>query len=297
MSNTSQNRFNRKTTSNEPFVGPDGTLIFQHPTIPNYYENSDQPQLKGNPYSNIMWNPHYHDPYYYNKGVPIVPGAVPFEKWKGNSIKREKRIMAKLTDSQEPGSPMYRGVDSDVQGSPRYVYPSITDNVTGSTLSKKPWAAGYYNGWGGWPHGYGGRYGYGRYGYHGAYGYGNNFGYGGWPYGGYGGWGRGWGHGYGRYGYGHHPWSHGYGMGMHNMGKKNWRALHQPPEPVDPVYKYLDPISVSLQERVKRAGHILGEVETPLEKPVKYLFELKVLGDPNLSANPAAKISAEIEKH
>lgn len=102
MSNTSQNRFNRKTTSNEPFVGPDGTLIFQHPTIPNYYENSDQPQLKGNPYSNIMWNPHYHDPYYYNKGLPIapgVPGAVPYEKWKGNSIKREKRIMAKLTDS------------------------------------------------------------------------------------------------------------------------------------------------------------------------------------------------------
>lgn len=86
-------------------------------------------------------------------------------------------------------------------------------------------------------------------------------------------------------------------MGMHNMGKKQWRNLHQPPEPVDPVYKYLDPISVSLQERVKRSGHIMGEVETPLEKPVKYLFELKLIGDPNLSANPAAKISAEIEKH
>jgi hypothetical protein len=48
-----------------------------------------------------MWNPHYHDPYYYNKGInAIAPGAaVPFEKWKGNSIKREKRIMAKVTDS------------------------------------------------------------------------------------------------------------------------------------------------------------------------------------------------------
>ena len=190
---------------------------------------------------------------------------------------------------------MNRFADSDVQGSPRYVYPSITDNVTGSSLSKKPWAAGYYNGhngWGGWPHGYGRGYGH-----HGAYGYGNHLGYGGWPgYGGYGGRYGGWGgRGYG-HGYGHHPWSHNY-MGMHAMGKKNWRNLHQPPEPVDPIYKYLDPISVSLQERVKRAGHILGEVETPLEKPVKYLFELKVLGDPNLSANPAAKISAEIEKH
>lgn len=41
----------------------------------------------------------------------------------------------------------------------------------------------------------------------------------------------------------------------------------------------------------------MGEVETPLEKPVKYLYELKLIGDPNLSSNPAAKISAEIEKH
>lgn len=34
-----------------------------------------------------------------------------------------------------------------------------------------------------------------------------------------------------------------------------------------------------------------------MQKPVKYLFELKLIGDPNLSANPAAKIAAEIEKH
>lgn len=54
---------------------------------------------------------------------------------------------------------------------------------------------------------------------------------------------------------------------------------------------------MSLQERVKRGGHITAEVEMPLEKPVKYLFELKLIGDPNLAQNPAAKISAEIEKH
>lgn len=34
-----------------------------------------------------------------------------------------------------------------------------------------------------------------------------------------------------------------------------------------------------------------------MEKPVKYLFELKLIGDSNLSQNPAAKIAAEIEKH
>lgn len=243
-----------------------------------------------------MWNPHYHDPYYYNKGgvpfAPGVPGAVPLEKWKGNSIKREKRMMAKMTDSQESGSPMGRPYDSEAYN-PRHVYPSMT-NVTGSAISKKPWAAGYHNGWGGWPHG---AYGHGGYHGFGYGGYGNHWGYGGYGNGGFYGRGNGYGQGYGRYGYGHHPWSQHYGMGLHSMGKKNWRNLHQPPEPVDPVYKYLDPISVSLQERVKRAGHILGEVETPLEKPVKYLFELKILGDPNLSANPAAKISAEVEKH
>lgn len=30
---------------------------------------------------------------------------------------------------------------------------------------------------------------------------------------------------------------------------------------------------------------------------MKYLFELKLIGDPNLSNNPAAIIAAEIEKH
>lgn len=70
------NKFKKKQTSNEPFIGPDGTLIFQHPTIPNYYENSDKPELKPNPYSNIMYYPHY-DPYFYNRGMPYPPAAAP----------------------------------------------------------------------------------------------------------------------------------------------------------------------------------------------------------------------------
>lgn len=80
--------------TNEPFIGPDGTLIFQHPTIPNYYENSDKPELKANPYSNIMYYPHY-DPYYTANGVPVPPGTVPPQdpmRKSMNSIKREKRI-------------------------------------------------------------------------------------------------------------------------------------------------------------------------------------------------------------
>lgn len=52
---STSNKFKRKLPTNEPFIGPDGTLIFQHPTIPNYYENSDKPELKSNPYANIMY--------------------------------------------------------------------------------------------------------------------------------------------------------------------------------------------------------------------------------------------------
>ena len=70
---------------------------------------------------------------------------------------------------------MGRPNDSEAYN-PRYVYPSIT-NVNGSTISKKPWAQGYHNGWGGWPHGaYGNGYGHG---YNGNYGYGNHWGHGG----------------------------------------------------------------------------------------------------------------------
>lgn len=54
----------------------DGTLIFKHPTIRNYYDKTDKPELKDNPY-NTMMNP------YYNYGHPgwgpygglLPPGA------------------------------------------------------------------------------------------------------------------------------------------------------------------------------------------------------------------------------
>ena len=96
------NRFKRNKPTNEPFIGPDGTLIFQHPTIPNYYENSDKPELKSNPYANIMYYPHY-DPYYTGTAAPIPPGAPivqpPIDATKSfNTIKREKQLKQKMSD-------------------------------------------------------------------------------------------------------------------------------------------------------------------------------------------------------
>ena len=79
-----------------------------------------------------------------------------------------------------------------------------------------------------------------------------------------------------------------------NQGKKG-RAAFVPPEPLDPVYKHLDPISVSMQERIKVGGFITAVVEAPLQKPVKYLFDMKLIGEGTLSENPAARIAAEIE--
>ena len=75
-----------------------------------------------------------------------------------------------------------------------------------------------------------------------------------------------------------------------------------PPEPVDPIYDYLDPISVSLQER-QQAGNkglsnnITGVVDRPANMPLKYLFHLQLIGDINLSRSAAACIGAEIEKN
>ena len=40
----------------------DGTLIFKHPTIRNYYDKTDKPELKDNPY-NTMMNPYYMQGY------------------------------------------------------------------------------------------------------------------------------------------------------------------------------------------------------------------------------------------
>ena len=172
---------------------------------------------------------------------------------------------------------------NDSVATSKYVYPNLTKTPTKNSQTSKvfnrPWSSGYNS------HYYGGLYG--GAGYYNPYGYGHS--YGGYPHG------YGYGYGYGKFHGYHHPWA--YNSQIHMMGKKNWRAMFQPPEPIDPVYKYLDPISVSLQERVKRGGHINAEVETPLQKPVKYLFELKLIGDPNLSQNPAAKIAAEVEKH
>ena len=95
-----------------------------------------------------MWNPHYHDPYY--KGVPIVPGAVPLDVRKGNSIKREKRIMAKLSEGPEASSPLNRIDDSEVTGN-KYVNPNVYQAIGDSSVVKRPWS-GYY---GGYPYGYG----------------------------------------------------------------------------------------------------------------------------------------------
>ena len=111
-----------------------------------------------------MWNPNYHYPYY--KGVPIVPGAVPLDERKKDPIKREKRIMAKLSESPDASSP-YRVEDSDVT-SPKYLgYPNALKPIGDSSVIKRPWS-GYH---GGYPYGYGG-YGYGGY----PYGYGGGYG-------------------------------------------------------------------------------------------------------------------------
>jgi hypothetical protein len=56
-----------------------------------------------------------------------------------------------------------------------------------------------------------------------------------------------------------------------------------PPEPIDPVYQYFDPISVSLQERVKLGGSVTAHIDNKLSKPIKHLFNLRLLGEENLS--------------
>lgn len=54
----------------------DGTLIFKHPTIRNYYEKTDKPELKDNPY-NTMMNPYYMQghPGWGPYGVPHLGGG------------------------------------------------------------------------------------------------------------------------------------------------------------------------------------------------------------------------------
>ena len=50
--------FTKSKIKDAPLVANDGTLIFKHPTVRNYYDKTDKPELKDNPY-NTMMNPYY----------------------------------------------------------------------------------------------------------------------------------------------------------------------------------------------------------------------------------------------
>ena len=63
---------------------------------------------------------------------------------------------------------------------------------------------------------------------------------------------------------------------------------------VDPVHFHLDPISVSLQERVKFGGHITSVTQKPYHKiPYYFMLSEKNSGD---HVSKMAIFSAEIEK-
>ena len=84
--------------------------------------------------------------------------------------------------------------------------------------------------------------------------------------------------------------------------KTGERITKLPEEAKDPIYDYLDPISVSLQERLNKGnrghgGYITAVIEKTFDKPAQYLFKLRQIGEENLARNPAACIAAEIEKH
>lgn len=85
-------------------------------------------------------------------------------------------------------------------------------------------------------------------------------------------------------------------MEMHQRKNGGKLSAFQPPEPTDPIYQYLDPISVCLQERVKAGGDVTSVVKEPLGQLPKLCFDLRVVGDEALYNNPAALLSAEIEK-
>jgi len=134
------NKFKKKQTSFEPFVGPDGTLIFQHPTIPNYYENSDKPEIKPNPYSNIMYYPHY-DPYYYNRGMPYPPGAVPpheQSKLSGSAKREGNQKNIDLNDTANQPSLL----DSEADQS-RMAHGNLNKSQTRKSRVVRPWSSYY----------------------------------------------------------------------------------------------------------------------------------------------------------
>ena len=61
---STRNNFSKKSVKDAPLIASDGTLIFKHPTIRNYYEKNDKPELKDNPYNTMM------NPYYWGNGYP-----------------------------------------------------------------------------------------------------------------------------------------------------------------------------------------------------------------------------------
>lgn len=85
-------------------------------------------------------------------------------------------------------------------------------------------------------------------------------------------------------------------MDMFNRKNGGKLSAFQPVEPTDPIYQYLDPISVCMQERVKAGGDVTAVIKEPLGQLPKVCFDLRVVGDEGLHVNPAALLSAEIEK-
>ena len=78
-----------------PLLAEDGTLVFQHPTVRNYYDTDDRPEMKSNPYGPIMspaWyynNPGYYMPqtdFDFEDSTPqkaVIEAA--HKKWKSNA--------------------------------------------------------------------------------------------------------------------------------------------------------------------------------------------------------------------
>lgn len=87
------------------------------------------------------------------------------------------------------------------------------------------------------------------------------------------------------HGYGAHDWH--YYQFLGSIFRKNGGKLSPLPahETVDPIYQYLDPISVTLQERVRQGGSVTSVIKSgpglEKDKPM-VVFDLKLLGDEEL---------------
>ena len=51
---TGKKSFKKMKSKDTALIADDGTLIFKHPTVPNYYEKEDKPQIKANSYLTMM---------------------------------------------------------------------------------------------------------------------------------------------------------------------------------------------------------------------------------------------------